>query len=366
VRRVLILNAGSSSLKWSILDVDRSTVIDSGNSAWHGDGTERHAAEARELLRRLPAVDAVGHRVVHGGARFEAAVIVDAAVHAAIEDLTELAPLHNPAALAGIDAVTATYPALPQVAAFDTAFHATIPEASARYAVPWQWTEQWQLRRYGFHGLSVSYAARRCAALLGATPRRLVVCHLGAGCSITAVLDGRSVDTSMGFTPLDGVMMATRSGALDPGLLLYAQRKLGAAAPDLEDALNERSGLSGVSGVSGDLRAVLKAMKAGDARAKLAYDMFIHGIVRMVGSMIAVLGGMDTIVFTGGVGEHSASVRQAVTSSLDFAGVALDAAANEAVDSDMDIALTKSVVRVLVVTAREDLAILEEMKRLLG
>ena len=366
MKRVLILNAGSSSLKWSILDVERSAAVGSGNSAWQGDGTERHASEARELLRRLPAVDAVGHRVVHGGAKFQAAVVVDDAVRRAIADLAELAPLHNPAALAGIDAVAAIHPSLPQVAAFDTAFHSTIPEAAARYAVPWQWTVQWELRRYGFHGLSVAYAVRRSAELLGAAPRRLVVCHLGAGCSVTAVLDGRSVDTSMGFTPLDGVMMATRSGALDPGLLLYTQRKLDDGVTAMEDALNERSGLLGVSGVSGDLRVVNKAAEAGDTRAKLAHDMFVHGIVRMAGSMIAVLGGIDTMVFTGGIGEHSASVRRAVASSLGYAGVELDVAANETAIADTDVALAASAARVLVVTAREDLAILDEMKRLLA
>src|SRR5919202_4152538 len=256
--RVLVLNAGSSSLKWAVLDAATEAVAVQGTESWAEQDPMRHAA-VQALLHRLPAVDAVGHRVVHGGATFRAAVVVDADVRAAIAELAVLAPLHNPAALAGIDAVAEAWPALPQVAAFDTAFHATMPDAAALYPVPWDWTQRFGLRRFGFHGLSVLYAVRRARELLGEVPRRLVVCHLGAGCSVTAVQEGRSVDTSMGFTPLEGVMMATRSGSLDPGLLLYLQQHQGVSVAALDDGLNDRSGLLGVSGVAGDLRAVLAA-----------------------------------------------------------------------------------------------------------
>jgi acetate kinase len=362
--RVLVLNAGSSSLKWSVLDAATEAVAVQGTESWAEQDPGRHAAEARAVLRRLPAVDAVGHRVVHGGATFRAAVVVDAGVRTAIAELAALAPLHNPAALAGIDAVAEASPALPQVAAFDTAFHATMPEVAALYPVPWDWTQRWGLRRFGFHGLSVMYAVRRARGLLGEVPPRLVVCHLGAGCSVTAVQEGRSIDTSMGFTPLEGVMMATRSGSLDPGLLLYLQRQ-GVSVADLDDALNDRSGLLGVSGVAGDLRAVLAAADGGDERARLAYAMFIHGLVRMVGAMVAVLGGVDALIFTGGIGEHSPRVRRDVAAAFASAGLRLDAAANEAPTGDVDVAPGDAAVRVLVVAAREDLAVLWEVKRLL-
>jgi acetate kinase len=361
--RVLVLNAGSSSLKWAVLDAATEAVAVQGTESWAEQDPMRHAA-VQALLHRLPAVDAVGHRVVHGGATFRAAVVVDADVRTAIAELATLAPLHNPAALAGIDAVAETWPALPQVAAFDTAFHATMPDAAALYPVPWDWTQRWGLRRFGFHGLSVMYAVRRARELLGEVPRRLVVCHLGAGCSVTAVQEGRSVDTSMGFTPLEGVMMATRSGSLDPGLLLYLQQQ-GVSVADLDDALNDRSGLLGVSGVAGDLRAVLAAADGGDERARLAYAMFIHGLVRMVGAMVAVLGGVDALIFTGGIGEHSPRVRRDVAAAFASAGLRLDAAANEAPTGDVDVAPGDAAVRVLVVAAREDLAVLWEVKRLL-
>ena len=363
--RVLVLNAGSSSLKWSVLDAATDLVEVQGADSWAEHDPGRHAAAVRAVLQRLPAVDAVGHRVVHGGATFREAVVVDAGVRTAIAELAALAPLHNPAALAGIDAVAEAWPALPQVAAFDTAFHATIPEAAALYPVPWDWTRRFGLRRFGFHGLSVMYAVGRAQGLLGEVPRRLVVCHLGAGCSVTAVLEGQSVDTSMGFTPLEGVMMATRSGSLDPGLLLYLLQHQGVSVADLDDALNDRSGLLGVWGVAGDLRAVLAAVDGGDERARLAYAMFIHGLVRMVGAMVAVLGGVDALIFTGGIGEHSPRVRREVAMAFAYAGLKLDEPSNEAPVGDADVAASDSSVRVLVIAAREDLAVLGEVRRLL-
>ena len=309
-------------------------------------------------------MDAVGHRVVHGGTTFREAVVVDAQVRADIAALAALAPLHNPAALAGIDAVARAFPSLRQVAAFDTAFHTTIPDAAAIYPLPRAWTEAWGLRRFGFHGLSVQYAVRRSRELLGALPPRLVVCHLGAGCSVTAVAEGRSVDTSMGFTPLERLMMACRSGSIDPGLLLYLLEHRAVALQELDDALNERAGLLGVSGISADLRAVMAAADAGDRWAALAYAMFVHRLIAMVGAMVAVLGGIDALVFTGGIGEHSPRVRQAVAVALGYAGLRLDAARNAAPRGDSDVAAPGSAVRGLVVAAREDLTILDEVRRL--
>ena len=214
--QVLVLNAGSSSLKWVVLDAPTRQVVTQGDARWEGTEGGRHEAELLAALRQAPDVDAVGHRVVHGGDRFRAPVLVDDAVRADIAALGELAPLHNPAALAGIDAARQRFPTVAQVAAFDTAFHASLPEPAATYALPREWIQRWGLRRYGFHGLSVQYAVGRAAELLGTAPSRLVVCHLGAGCSVTAVADGRSVDTSMGFTPLEGLAMARRSGSVDP------------------------------------------------------------------------------------------------------------------------------------------------------
>ncbi len=366
MKRVLILNTGSSSVKWSILDATTGNVLEGGNRTWQTFDPGRHAAELQTILAPMANIDAVGHRVVHGGARFTDAVLIDDTVRAAIQDLVDLAPLHNPAALNGIDAAQAVLHGVPQIAAFDTAFHATLPETAFTYPLPWQWTQTYGARRFGFHGLSVSYAVHRTEALLGRLPHRLLVCHLGAGCSLTAVRDGRSIDTSMGFTPLEGVMMGTRAGSLDPGLIIYLLERKGLSAADLDLALNEQSGLLGVSGVSADMREVLDGAAHGSSRAALAYAVFVHRLIRVAGGLIAVLGGLDAIVFTAGIGEHSAKVRQDVATALAFLSLALDEARNEAGSGDRDIAATSSAVRALVMEAREDLAILAAVRRLLG
>jgi acetate kinase len=365
VNRVLVLNSGSSSLKWSVLDAGTESLVADGTATWEGTEHGRHEAEMVAALREAPDVDAVGHRVVHGGDRFREAVLVDESVRASIAELTALAPLHNPAALAGIEAATRRYPQVPQVAAFDTAFHATIPDAAANYPLPWEWTQSWGLRRYGFHGLSVEYAVRRVAEMLGKQPARVVVAHLGSGCSVSAVADGRSVDTSMGFTPLEGLMMGRRSGSVDPGLLVHllSHGKLDVAA--LNAGLNEQSGLLGVSGVSADMRKVLAAVDDGNERARLAVEMFVHRVVATVGAMVAVLGGLDALVFTGGIGEHSPRIRAAVASRLAYLGVELDAGANARSEADAEVTTPSSATRILVVTAREDLAVLAEVTRVL-
>ena len=365
-RVVLVLNTGSSSLKWVVLEAGSETVQDQGEASWASGDPAGHDAELRAALERAPGVDAVGHRVVHGGQRFRDATVLDAEVLAELDGLTALAPLHNPAALAGIAAARERFPSIPQVATFDTAFHRTLPDAAAVYAVPWAWTTDFGVRRFGFHGLSVEYAVRRAAELLNHHPPRLVVCHLGAGCSVTAVRDGLSVDTSMGFTPLDGLMMARRSGAIDPGLVPYLVREHGLSAADIETALNERSGLLGVSGIAADIRAVSAAADAGNARARLARDMFVRRVVSTIGGLVATLGGIDALVFTGGIGEHNAVVRAAVSDALGYLRVRLDGRANAAPDQDRDVATPDSAVRVLVVAAREDLTILRHVTRVLG
>jgi acetate kinase len=300
---------------------------------------------------------------VHGGERFRSAIVIDAEVRRALGELQSLDPLHMQPALAGIDAVGAAFPGVVQVAAFDTAFHASLPEAAAGYALPYEWSERWGLKRFGFHGLSAAYSLERVRALLGHTPPRLIICHLGSGCSVTAVAEGRSIDTTMGFTPLEGVMMATRSGSVDPGLLLHLQLQRGVSAQELFAALEDRSGLLGVSGVSGDLRRVLEAAEAGAPRARLAYERFVLFLRRAVGAMSGVLGGVDALVFTGGIGENSARVRADVTPGLAASGLRLDTK-DVAGAQDARISAPDSQVAVFVVHAREDLVILADVLRL--
>ncbi len=363
--RVLVLNAGSSTLKWALLDGrDGSTppvTIAEDSEEWSAPELARRGDQVRATLRRLGRFDAVGHRVVHGGEKFRSAVVVDEKIRAELEELAALDELHMRPALAGLDAVSAEFPSLPQVAAFDTSFHATLPAAAAGYALPFEWSERFGLRRFGFHGLSVQHSVARAEKLLGRAPEKLIVCHLGSGCSITAVAGGKSLDTTMGFTPLDGVMMATRSGAVDPGLLLHLQARCGVGLDELRDALTARSGLLGVSGVSSDLRRVLES---DSPRARLAYEEFVWSLKRAVGAMAAVLDGADAIVFTGGVGEHSARVRGDVAAALRFAGLRLDD--RDGASGDRKISAADSRVAALIIHAREDLVILDEVVRLLG
>jgi acetate kinase len=355
--RVLVLNGGSSTLKWTLFAA--KATRSAGTEEWSAVALDRRGERVRALLGRVGDFDAVGHRVVHGGGRFSAAVLLDDKTRAALEPIAALDPLHLRPQLAAIDAVRAACPSAPQVAAFDTAFHARLPEPAAGYPLPFQWTERWRLRRFGFHGLSVEHSVTAARRLLGRAPRRLIVCHLGSGCSITAVARGRSIDTTMGFSPLDGVMMATRCGSLDPGLVLHLQRACGLDVDTLADAFAHRSGLLGVSGISGDLREVLASRAP---RARLAYQRFVWTLRRAVGAMAAVLGGADALVFTGGIGEHSGRVRRDVARALDFAGLRLS---DRGGDEDRVISARGSAIAVLVIRAREDLVILGEVRRLL-
>lgn len=352
--RLLVVNTGSSSLKLSVLDGDR-TVLAHTVERWEGgvDG------ELAEVVAQAGEVGAVAHRVVHGG-QGTTAVVVDEPVLRRLEGLTPLAPLHQPRALAALRAVTRLLPAVPAVACFDTAFHAHLPAAAATYALPREWNRRWGLRRYGFHGLSHAWAAGRAAALLG-PGLRVVTCHLGAGASLCAVRDGRSVDTTMGFTPLDGLVMATRSGAVDPGLLLWLQQQAGVPLGELSDALEHRSGLAGLSGTGGDLRDVLAAADAGDADAALAYDVFVHRLAREAAAMTVAAGGLDVLVLTGGIGEGSARVRVDLAARLAHLGVAVDPSR-----TGEDVSAPGAAVRTLVVASREDLQMAREVRALLG
>jgi acetate kinase len=351
--RVLVVNAGSSSLKLALLEGD--DVVDSASvERWAGAG---EVEPIRDFVGRCPGLVAVGHRVVHGGPRHTEAVVVDEEVLGDLESITDLAPLHQPRALAGIREVARLLPSVPQVAAFDTAFHSTMSAAAYTYALPREWNHRWQLRRYGFHGLSHAWAVRRSAEMLGRRPEalRIVSCHLGAGASLAAVRDGKSIDTTMGFTPLAGLVMATRSGSVDPGLLTWLLAHGDLDPETLTAALEHQSGLRGLTGTSGDIREVVAGRDRGDPDCVVAFDVYVHTLVREIGAMTASLGGLDVLVFTGGVGEHSADVRAAATARLGHLGVAVDVLANEAADADADLtAASSAAVATLVVTSRED------------
>jgi acetate kinase len=397
--RVLVVNAGSSSLKLQVLEDGRSEPVAARSVAdWDGRDVEPIArllseAEAATAGRvgQVGRVDAVGHRVVHGGIDLCGPTVIDEEVVERIEALTPLAPLHQQRALAGIAAARAAAPELPHVACFDTSFHTTLPEAAATYALPADWRSRWGLRRFGFHGLSHAYASRRAAELLDRSDDqelRAVTCHLGAGASLCACRGGRSVDTTMGFTPLEGLVMATRAGSVDPGLVLWLVTDAGLSAADVRDGLEHRSGLAGLAGTA-DMREVLAragmgagvgaAAGGGDDRgAGLAFEVYVHALAREVAAMTASLGGLDVLVFTGGVGEHAPEVRQAAADRLDHLGVALDPAANTgparpagsrpdrsaAPDppADRAIGAADAPVAALVVTAREDLEIARQTR----
>jgi acetate kinase len=356
--RVLVTNAGSSSLKLSLLDADDAELWKRELDAPRAVVEPGPVAEALTELPEPP--DAVGHRIVHGGERFQAAVRLDRDVLSALRELTALAPLHQPKSLAAVNAVSRALPDVPEVACFDTAFHATLPAAAATYALPRHWRERYGVRRFGFHGLSHAYASGR-AGEFAAAARRVVTCHLGAGASLCAVLDGRSIDTTMGFTPLEGLTMATRSGSVDPGLLLWLQEQANLSPQEMADALEHASGLAALAGTP-DMREVLGR---DDPDARLAFDVYSHRLRAGIAAMAASLGGLDALVFTGGVGQRSSRVRQVACEGLSHLGVAIDSSRNETVTGDGNVAAGASRVAVLVVRAREDLEIARQVRALL-
>jgi acetate kinase len=398
--KILVLNAGSSSHKSCLFDLSQRAEGAAPHSLWRAaldwthqqDKVELSASGAGEsiqqvlpvadkaagleamvktlvdgptqVLESLSAIDAVGHRVVHGGREYIDSVRIDDQVKAAIQRLIPLAPAHNPANLQGIEALEGILGNVPQVAVFDTAFHARMPEAAATYPGPYAWVEQ-GIRRYGFHGISHQYVAQRAAGVVGRNiaDLKILTCHLGNGCSLAAVKGGISIDTTMGFTPLDGLMMGSRSGSVDPGILIYLMRQ-GYSADQLDQLLNKESGLKGLSGQSNDMRSVTEAMEQGNAQAQLAFDTFIHRLRRDMGGMIASLGGLDAVVFTAGIGENSPLVWQQACAPFEFLGLRLKHELNR-VKQDQDIASEDSRVRSLVIYTQEEWAIAQACLSLL-
>ena len=388
---VLVINAGSSSLKYQLLNPETGKLLAKGLCERIGiDGkfTYKPQVEGKEILDAIDVampthseaiqavlnalvdpkngvvasmkeIDAVGHRVVHGGEKFAKSVLITDEVMAAIEECNPLAPLHNPANIIGIKACQELMPGTPMVAVFDTAFHQTMPAKAYMYALPYEYYENDKVRRYGFHGTSHKYVAARAADMLGKKPEdlKLISCHLGNGSSVTAVDGGKSVDTSMGFTPLAGVPMGTRSGDLDAGILQYLMNKYGMNIDEMLNILNKKSGVEGLSGVSSDFRDLENAHKEGNDRAGLAVDMFNYGVKKLIGAYAAAMGGVDAIIFTAGVGENSASQRLAIASGLEFMGVKMDADANNIRGKEAVISAPDSKVKVLLIPTNEELMI---------
>ena len=358
---MLVVNAGSSSLKLRLLADDDTTLLQRELPAPEGriDKSALNAA----IDGGFGDAEAVGHRIVHGGERFRQAIRLDDGMTDALRDLSELAPLHQPKSLAALDAVSRRLPAVPAVACFDTAFHATLPAAAATYAIPRQWRERWGVRRYGFHGLSHSYASRRAAAILNQpiADLRVVTCHLGAGASLAAVDGGRSVDTTMGFTPVEGLVMATRSGSVDPGMLMWLLEKERLSTEEMSHALEHDAGLAALAG-SADMREILRRAATGDADAELAVAVYLQRLRAGIAAMAAALGGLDVLVFTGGVGERAPMIRSEATDPLSFLGVTVDATANRIAAGDTVISPPDAPVTTIVITAREDLEIVREVR----
>ncbi|MEL1134126.1 acetate kinase [Desulfitobacterium sp. THU1] len=387
--KVLVINCGSSSLKYQLLDMDTKTPIAKGLVERIGlPGavlTHRPASGEKEIitaeipnhtvaiqlvldalvnpeygvLKSLDEIGAVGHRVVHGGEKFASSVLIDDEVMQAIEECIELAPLHNPPNIAGIEACQKLMPGVPQVAVFDTAFHQTMPPHAYLYGLPYELYEKYKIRKYGFHGTSHKYVSQRAAELLGRPIEglKLISCHLGNGSSLTAIKDGKSIETSMGFTPLEGLMMGTRSGDLDPSIVSFIQQKENLSSDEVNEFLNKKSGVLGLSGVSSDFRDIEQARDQGNYRAGLALQVFAHDVKKYIGSYAAVLDGADAIIFTAGLGENSAEMRATVVDGLDYLGATLDPEKNKTRGQELDISMPEATCRVLVIPTNEELMI---------
>lgn len=366
--RILAVNEGSSSLKLSVIgDGDQTLATENIALQERALGDARADAATRQLIEAHGPIDTAAHRIVHGGTEFTGPVLLDAQALERIRALTDLAPLHQPKSLHGMQLVSHVLPDVPAVGCFDTAFHAHMPAAATTYALPETWRQRWPVRRFGFHGLSHAWASTRVATLLQRDVRqlRIVTCHLGSGASLCAVHNGRSVDTTMGFTPLEGLVMATRSGTVDPGLVLWLQEHAGVTASELSDTLEKRSGLLGLAGTA-DMRAVVASASAGDERARLALDVYVHRLRAEVAAMAAAMDGIDVLVFTGGVGEGSAEIRARTAAGLRFLGVQVDGPRNAGAAADGDIGASDSAMRVFVITAREDLEMAAQVRTVLG
>ena len=400
--KILVLNAGSSSEKSRLYELGDSLPDSASPPLWEADADwgrnqgittlkvqnsagasleEKLQTDSRpevithmlqtlwsgrtQVISQPSEIDIVGHRVVHGGQEFEQSTRVTPQVKDAIARLAEIAPQHNPANLEGIEVIEHILPSVSQVAVFDTAFHSQMPLANIVYPVPYAWFEQ-GIRRYGFHGISYQYCVQRAAQILGrdVNPLRIIACHLGNGCSAAAIQHGHSLDTTMGFTPLEGLMMGSRSGSVDPGILLYMMRQRGQSAAELDTTLNKSSGLKGIAG-SSDMRQVLQDMQEGDSRARLAFDMFVHRLGFYISAMLPSLGGVDVLIFAGGIGENSSEVRAAACESFAFLGLKLDQQKNSQSPADQDIATEDSSVRVLIIHTQEDWEIARECWKLM-
>ena len=397
---VLVLNAGSSSQKSCLYNFGESIPDDPLKPIWTADIDWKSAQKGiltvesnniereikisdrdtalqsllntlvegeNKIIDSLNKIDLVGHRVVHGGAKYSQPVQIDADVKKAIADLIPLAPSHNPANLEGIKAIEEILPKVPQVAVFDTAFHSTIPEPAKVYPIPYQYYER-GIQRYGFHGISHQYCAQRTAQILQQPidSLKIVTCHLGNGCSLAAIKNGICIDTTMGFSPLEGLMMGTRCGSIDPQIPLYMMQEYGMDAAQVSQILNKESGFKGVSGVSNDVRSVVKAMEEGNPRAALAYDIYLHRLKKAIASMVASLGGIDVLVFTAGVGENQSMLREKSCAGLSYLGLQLDTAKNDRDPVDTRIATKDSSVQILVIHTQEDWAIATAAKKLMS
>lgn len=396
---ILVLNCGSSSVKYKLIDVDSKKTLAEGGVEKVGlpgsflkfklpDGEKKtiempipdHKKAINDILNILTdptygciksfdEINAVGHRVVHGGEKFNKSVKIDDEVIAKIKECYDVAPLHNPANMTGIEAITELMPGVPQVAVFDTAFHQTMPKEAYMYALPYELYEKYAIRRYGFHGTSHRYVSRRACDFLGLPydKQRVITCHIGNGGSITAVLDGKSVDTSMGLTPVEGLMMGTRVGDVDPGALTFIMDKEHLTTKELSDLINKKSGVAGISGISSDMRDIDAAIEKGDERAKLALDMYIYRIIKYVGAFAAVLNGVDVIVFTGGVGENQQILRKRVCDHLTYMGVKIDDEVNfSSRGEEKLISAPDSAVKVVVIPTDEELMIARDTEAIVN
>lgn len=394
--KIFVLNCGSSSVKYQLFEMDNETVLAKGRVERIGmdSATLTHKATGKEevhqtssilehttairkvlavltdpkhgVIKNVGEIAAVGHRVVHGGEFFSDSVLITDEVKAAIKSCIDLAPLHNPPNLIGIQAAQELMPGIPHVAAFDTAFHSTMPRRAFLYAIPYVLYRRYRVRRYGFHGTSHKYVSRRAAEVLGrpVDELKIITCHLGNGASIAAIKGGQSIDTSMGFTPLEGLVMGTRSGDLDPGIIPYVMAKEELGMGEVNAMLNKHSGLIGISGVASDMREIEEEMSKGDAKAKDAFDIFTYRVVKYIGAYAAAMNGVDAIVFTAGVGENSPAVRATVCENLKFLGVKLDPEKNEVRGKEADISAPGARVRVLVIPTNEELVIARDTKEI--